>query len=68
MILLAYALWNGAGGLQVVELVKLDAERLALVGSLFQALSDGPDAIDAWLESADSEQRDCGSFSNRFSH
>lgn len=55
MILLAYALWNGAGGLRVAELVSLDAERLALVGSLFQALSEGHDAIDAWLELADAD-------------
>ena len=52
MVLLAYALWNGAGGLRVAELVALDSECLALVGSLFQALSHGPDAIDAWLERA----------------
>jgi hypothetical protein len=49
MILLAWALWNGSGGLQVAELVMLDAERLAVVGSLFQALSEGPRAIDVWL-------------------
>ncbi len=59
MILLAYCLWNGAGGLRVAELVALDAERLSLVGSLFQALSDGPDAIDAWLEWTESESSDC---------
>ena len=52
MILLAHALWNGAGGLQVVDLMSLDSERLQLVGSLLMAISTGPDAIDAWLASA----------------
>jgi hypothetical protein len=58
MILLAYALWNGGGGLQVAELVSLDPDCLALVGSLFQALSDGHDAIDAWLELAERAHAD----------
>lgn len=62
MILLAYCLWNRAGGLRVAELMALDAERLALVGSLFKALSDGPDAIDDWLEWADGESSERASF------
>jgi len=56
MILLAFALWNGGGGLRVAELVSVDPERLGMIGALFQALSDGPDAIDAWLEAAESAQ------------
>ena len=50
MLLLAWALWDGGGGLRVSDLLKsLKPERLALVGSLFGALATGDTGLSGWL-------------------
>lgn len=49
-VLLAFALWNGEGGLTVADMVIwLDAEHLAAIGSLFVTASYGAEGIDGWL-------------------
>lgn len=51
MLLLAWAVWDGGGGLKVADLIaSLDPRRLELVGSLLIAVSKGQAALDAWLE------------------
>ena len=50
MLLLAWALWDGGGGLRVSDLLKsLKPERLALVGALLDAMSRGEAGLAEWL-------------------
>jgi len=51
MLLVAYGLWNGTGGLEFAALMQLDDENLEAVGSLLVALATGNDAsaIETWI-------------------
>lgn len=53
-MLLAWVLWktpNDPTKLKVSDIVgNLDNEKLALVGSLFLAMSKGPDGVDRWID------------------
>lgn len=51
MLFIAWALWNGQGGLTFGEAIKtLDGGNLKAVGELLVALGEGSSAIDGWLE------------------
>lgn len=52
MLLVAYAMWNGTGGLELAALMKLDDENLEAVASLLGAIADGRNAgaVDEWIE------------------
>lgn len=54
LVLLAWVLWktpNDPTKLKVSDVVgNLDNEHLALVGSLFLAMSQGPDEVDRWMD------------------
>ncbi len=50
VLLVAWALWNGAGNLTVAELVeRLFGSHLAAIGTLLVSMSHGRDGIDDWL-------------------
>jgi hypothetical protein len=50
MLLLAWAVWDGGGGLKLADVLKtLSPQRLALVGALLSAMAAGPEAMDTWL-------------------
>jgi hypothetical protein len=54
LVLFAWVLWktpNDPTKLKVSDIVgNLDTENLALVGSLFLAMSQGPDGVDRWID------------------
>jgi hypothetical protein len=54
LVLLAWVLWktpNDPTKLKVSDIVgNLDDENLALVGSLFLAMSQGPNGVDRWID------------------
>lgn len=56
LLLLAFAIYNGEGGLTVGALLgTLSASHLSWVASLFSAIADGADAVDRWLASQESK-------------
>ena len=58
MLLLAWAIWDGGGGLKVSDLIqKLERPRLALVGSLLSAMAQGSAAMAAWLAEHEAKPR-----------
>jgi hypothetical protein len=54
LVLLAWVLWKtplDPTKLKVSDMIgNLDNENLALVGSLFLAMSQGPDGVDHWID------------------
>lgn len=52
LFLFTLAVWNGDGWSRSAELLRLDSGNLKAVGSLLVAIADGPQAIEAWIESA----------------
>jgi hypothetical protein len=51
MLFVAWALWNGQGGLTFGEVINtLDRGNLEAVGELLVALGEGSTAIEGWLE------------------
>lgn len=57
LLLLAFAIYNGEGGLTVGTLLgTLSEAHLAWVASLFSSISGGADAVDRWLASVEPKE------------
>ncbi len=52
---IALDFWNGQGNVRFNELYVLSSRTRALVFSLYQALCDGPEAIQDWIEAQPQE-------------